>query len=351
MGLPGRAPRSLRLATLLPACLATVAFAEQPPAHARGIRLEVARASAARTCPDEATLREGVISRLGYDPFNLPVTRVVLASFEASSRGYAATVIMKDPEGRPLGLQELSYQLANCDELAAAIELAIAVALDPLAAKPEAAGVKSVGTAAAIVAVTPTTTATSTTTVTATPMTTTAVPGATATAELPGQPSGMDWLLYAGVDAVFLATPTTVPALSAGVELRFARASLGLEVQGNFAGHEAVGTGSIGVSQLVAVLAPCYHLGFFGACGVVAAGAQQSSATGLDPSFNATTPYFALGARVVADLPLAKWLWVRPQVDVWFPTNRTNLQVAGVTQWRTPAASPAVGVALVVPIQ
>ena len=332
--------------------------------HASGIRLEVARASGAQTCPDGEALRAGVVSRLGYDPFTQPVARVVLASFEANARGYSATVIMKDPEGRPLGAQALSYQLANCGELAAAIELAIAVALDPLAVTPQVAGGNGAGLTGAIVTATPiaianpittatadlptnpTATTTSTSTSPATPN-----PTATTTAELQGGAGGHDWLVYAGIDAVFLATPTTVPALSAGVELRFTDASLGLELQGNFAGHEAVGTGSIGVSQLLVVLAPCYHWGFFGACGIVAAGAQQASAAGLDPSFSSSTPYFALGARMTADLPLAKWLWVRPQADLWIPTNRTNLQVAGVTQWRTPAASPAVGVALVVPIQ
>jgi hypothetical protein len=344
--------RSVLLAALLPAFPAAIAIASQAPVRAAGVRLEVSRASGAQTCPDEPTLREGVISRLGYDPFTQPVARVVLASFEGSSHGYSATVIMKDPQGRPLGLQELSYQLANCDELAAAIELAIAVALDPLAVKPQAAVGDGAGATGAIVAAMPIVaanpTAISTPTATATATTN---PTATTTAEVQGGAGGHDLLVYAGVEAVFLATPSTVPALSAGVELRSAHVSLGLELQGNFAGHEAVGASSIGVSQLLAVLVPCYHWGFFGACGVIAAGAQQSSSTGLDPSLNPTTPYFALGARVAADLPLASWLWVRPQADLWFPTNRTNLQVAGVTEWRTPAVSPTIGVALVVPIR
>jgi hypothetical protein len=136
--------------------------------------------------------------------------------------------------------------------------------------------------------------------------------------------------------------------LSAGIELHLPHYSLGLEVRGNLPSHQTVPEGgTISTWQLVGAVVPCYRVGLFSGCGLIGVGAQWASGQGLQPSMSQITPYFAIGARIAADLPLESWLWVRPEVDLWVPTNRTTLTVADVFVWRTPAASPVVAVALV----
>jgi hypothetical protein len=357
----GATCRSWKRIALLPVCVARLASAEPPPVRARGIHLEVARTRGALNCPDQATLSKGIVALLGYDPFGVPVERVIVASLAGNRDGYSATVSLQASDGRPLGRQELSYEIASCDELASAIELAIALAIDPLALAPQSAkpSVSAQGgpgagdggpDAKALAGV--------------------AVPGGTpgpvathsqprpeeppvedrsaASAEMQPEATRFDCRLSVAAAAAFGAAPTTVPALAVGVELHLSRASIGLEVRGDFAGHEAVPGGSISTSLLVAELVPCYHFGVLGACGLIGAGTQRSTGVGLEPSHSSSDPYLALGARVCVDLAITSWLWVRPEVDLWFPTTSITLTVADHQEWTSSAFSPVVGIALVV---
>jgi hypothetical protein len=147
-----------------------------------------------------------------------------------------------------------------------------------------------------------------------------------------------------GAGAAFGDTPTVVPAIFAGFELRFARLSLGLEARGDFAGHETVPAGSFSTWLLLGELVPCYHLGLFGACGLIAAGARNSKG---DAQHSSTTPYFALGARAAVDLPLLKWFLVRPELDLLIPTTSVTLDVADLPAWNSPPVAAVAGIALV----
>jgi hypothetical protein len=323
-----------------------LARAEPAPAS-KGVRLEVHRGPRAENCPDDAAIRAGVTAQLGYQPFSDPGDRVFVVVIDGADGRYSATVSLQDAAGHPVGLQQLTYRLTSCDELVEAIELAIAVAIDPLAVAPERAVTSQPsaplkqGTGAA--SSTPPTTATTT----ATPNPT-ATLTSTATVQPRKEPTHRDWRISAGVAAAFSAAPTTVPSLSAGLEVRFPSYSIGLEARGDIASHQPVTGGNLRTSLLFGALVPCYYWRFLGACGLIGAGAEQSAGVGLKPSLTVSTPYFALGARAAADLALTRWLWVRPHVDLWVPIARTTVFAAEEQVWHTPAASPVAGLTLVV---
>lgn len=341
------------------------ALAQPISGESKGVRLEVERQRGAESCADERAIRDGVITRLGYDPFTSPVNRIVLASIQRTEQGYSAAVRLQSPDGRPLGVQHLEYQVSSCDVLTAAIELAIAVAIDPVAARSEAAGplqpVPAVPSPSILGPVLePSALAPSLATVTAKQgaETTTSLPVATASAATPAVGESpkiaksahqrtSDWRLSTGGGAAFASAPTTVPALFVGLELRLTRVSLGLDVRGDFAGHKAVSGGSIATSLFIGEVVPCYHWSVLGACGLAAVGARHSTGVGLDPQHSADTIYFALGVRAALDVPVTDWFWVRPEIDFSVPTTGVTLNVANQPVWVSPAVSAFAGLALV----
>jgi hypothetical protein len=300
---------------------------------------------------------------MGRDPFTTPVNRVVVAAIDRTAGGYSATVALEDPSGRLLGRQELGYRLDSCEELAGAIELAIAVAIDPLAvaprSEPSAASperrISAGPSLATLEAPAEVEGKQSPVQAPATEPTKTELPRAgqpaiTAERETasPEDAQLPDWRTSVGIGAAFQAAPATIPAFSVGLERRFGHLSLGIEIRGDAAGAEALSAGgSVRTWLLTGGADGCYHHGVFGACGLIAAGAQHSSGTGLSPSLSSSTPYVALGARLQADLPLVRWLWLRPQIDAWVPLIHTTLKVEDAPVWQTPAVSPVVGLGLV----
>ncbi|HEY2743497.1 MAG TPA: hypothetical protein VGL86_02700, partial [Polyangia bacterium] len=92
-------------------------------------------APAGAGCPTEAALRASVAGELGYDPWD-PVDdgsspRIVVV-IHATKGGVRGRVEMRAPDGRRLGAREI--EAARCGELSQTLELAIAVAIDPLRA-------------------------------------------------------------------------------------------------------------------------------------------------------------------------------------------------------------------------
>jgi hypothetical protein len=86
-------------------------------------------------CPDAIRVRAGVIGRLGYDPFASPVDpdvpRLFSVRIERGATGYVATIDVVD--GRTVtGTRTLRPQ-TSCGDAGDALELALAVAIDPAA--------------------------------------------------------------------------------------------------------------------------------------------------------------------------------------------------------------------------
>lgn len=123
---------ALRTLSLM-ALLGVAAGARAQPASASAsARLRYERGAGTEGCPDEEALRNSVAARLGYDPFAEDAARTVRAKVESASGERVATVKLEAADGRILGERRLTSRAANCSELAAAMELAITIAIDPL---------------------------------------------------------------------------------------------------------------------------------------------------------------------------------------------------------------------------
>src|SRR5262245_23672808 len=88
-------------------------------------------------CPSEAALRASVALELGYDPFADDAARVIDVAVQTAARGVRGRIAMHARDGRRLGARELTA--GSCTELTPALELAIAMAIDPLRSVAEPA--------------------------------------------------------------------------------------------------------------------------------------------------------------------------------------------------------------------
>ena len=116
------------LAVLFGTCLLCAHAAVAQAAEAA--RLVYGRSADAGTCPDEATLRNAVARRLGYDPFVAYATRTVIVELHGGASGYTGRVYVVDA-GTAGGAREITSPGPDCDDLISAVALAISIAVDP----------------------------------------------------------------------------------------------------------------------------------------------------------------------------------------------------------------------------
>ncbi len=156
-------------------------------------------------------------------------------------------------------------------------------------------------------------------------------------------------MLEAGLGG--LASVGAEPGLSAGavlaISLRTVTWSLGLEGRVDLPAAIEVGRGGIRASIAAGTLAPCLRSGRFGACALLTAGALHSSGYDLPNSREATTPYAAVGPRVLLDARFQEAFAFRFHAEVQAPLTRTTLLVGGGELWSTPPLVGALGLSLV----
>jgi hypothetical protein len=111
-----------------------IARAETPSSKAPAPAAKTARLVYEREvpeCPDESTLRNEVLARLGYDPFTQNSPRTMTASIERTRSGLRAHIVFHDPGSKGGGSRTLESTKNDCSELASAMVLAITIAIDP----------------------------------------------------------------------------------------------------------------------------------------------------------------------------------------------------------------------------
>ena len=121
----------VKLAALLAVALDQTSLAAPP--H-RFVRFSYERGSGTSSCPDEAAVRGAVAERLGYDPFAGDAPESVVVKLKRTDRGLRAEVEIRDRSGHATGARSLDSASArnDCTELASALALAVALAIDPL---------------------------------------------------------------------------------------------------------------------------------------------------------------------------------------------------------------------------
>lgn len=326
--------------------------AAAPPPTPR-YRLDYRRREGAEACPDTEALEAGVSARLGYEPFEERAALVVRATVQRTDRALEARVEMLDDGGTRTAERQLTSRQSDCEELAAAMELAISIAIDPFHGAPPAsrpsvpsasipvrAGLSDAGdvTPPPPAPAAPRSTRESAPVAAADPTLAVKIPGP---APAPQQP------LRPALEIGMLAGTGTAPGRSVGAAVqagvRRGDLSLSLEGRADLPGTAPAESGEIRASVLVASLVPCWHLRALGFCALATAGALRAAGQGLMDQRQVTIPFFALAARVRAERPFARLWSLAVHADISAPLVETELRVGGQTRWTSPPLTLAAG--------
>ncbi|HXX30479.1 MAG TPA: hypothetical protein VEJ89_07160 [Myxococcaceae bacterium] len=119
---------------LLPSVAPGASPSKPKAAH---VALQFQKRASAKRCPSEKELRREVTAILGYSPFDRRAHKVMACTLSADGDTLHAHLQLRDARThRSLGVREISASGPGCDELASAVALAIALAVDPLAKPP-----------------------------------------------------------------------------------------------------------------------------------------------------------------------------------------------------------------------
>ena len=336
-------PRDRRRRRLLAACLLTAGFVGSSSANAgpRAVHLVYNRGAGAEQCPSQAELQQGIIARLGRDPFWGRGARQMWITISRSGTELVATIAAQAEDGGAAQVRAVTSRRAECVELASAVELAVAIAIDPGAAlgrpseapgdvaepfEPPSALPGSVAPAprapeaAALVAVQRT-----------------AKPEARSARD-------RHWFVGAGLLLTAGAGPGPSAGFALGLGARQRDWSLTVEGRVDYPTEQAVkGGGAVGAAPILGEAVPCYHVHWFAACVVAAAGTLRGSARDLPDARADLTPYLAAGARLAAELPVNARFTVGAHFDLLATLTPTHLQVDQMEVWRTPVAFGTLG--------
>jgi hypothetical protein len=287
------------------------------------VHLTYERAANAADCPDREAVQNAVRARLGFDPFREPAEISMRASVSRKGEELRGRILMSS-ENAQAGERLLVSKRADCAELAAAMDLALSIAIDPLSIAREPTAPSS------IVVIN--------------------TPPAPVPVEKPvvesSPPKHIEVL--AGITGSIGETVSATGGLLAGVGLRSVNWSISFEGRANLPRPHAVAGGHIDVGTLSATLAPCVHRSIVGGCALVTLAALRGSGENLNEANQATTPFIALGARALIEFPQDSTVAFRANVDVASPLTRTTLKVGDNAVWTTPPINVALGLAGVV---
>lgn len=110
--------------------LAAPAWAEPPPTF----ELSVVRLEGAGSCPSGTAFERRVAARLGRIPFTEPAERTIETLLSRKEDAWRAEITLRDATGIVQGRREIEAVGADCEPLAEATALALALAIDPDAA-------------------------------------------------------------------------------------------------------------------------------------------------------------------------------------------------------------------------
>lgn len=314
-------------------CRATLAalFASCAPALAQAepaaVKLDYVRGPGAETCPDDAGMRAAVRARLAYDPFRDGATTTVVTSVQARRKELRARIELRDAQGVVIGSRELVSPDSDCSELARAVALAIAIAIDPVSVlrvplpEPSAVIVPPMLSEPAAPPSPPATT-----------LPPPPLPAPVATPAVP-PPAAAGPHLRA-TSAVLLGagpTPRLTPGARLGVGARWPLVSASVEASGLWPTSASSAQGDVRALVVLGAVVPCLHQGPLLACGVISAGPLRGEGTRT-----ATTVFAAAGGRAGAEIPLGRSIALGLSVEADVSLTPTSLRRGETEVFRTP---------------
>ena len=316
------------------------AFAAAPP---RTAKLTYTRGAGASDCPDDDVIRAGVAARLGYEPFDDRAERVVTATVSRTGHVLEARILIAGADGKAAAERKLTSRQSDCAELASAMELAISIAIDPLAgSRPRAAPPAPPPAPTPPPAPPPP------------PRVIVVREPAPPPAPAPPPPAPRVPIVFQ-VRLGGLGTLGSAPAAAVGgtvqASVRRGWFSIGLEGRGDLAqttelDYNGRQVGDFQTSTLMGSLVPCAFRGVLEGCALLSAGQIRASSRGLAMPQQVTAPFLAVGARVGLEIPLGSVLSWGAHLDVLAPISETVLRIGGQPVWTSPAISGALGVTI-----
>jgi hypothetical protein len=279
-------------------------------------------------CPTQEAVRASVAAELGYDPWD-PVddggSPRIVVTIRAHRAGVRGRVEMRATDGRHLGAREL--EAPSCAELAGALVLAIAVAIDPLRA----------------VAPPPKPAAATTATTAQAPTPSLPPPPLAAATPAPRRPGLVDEIrlrVAFGVQGTIDAAPGAQFGFMGRVGFALRRFSLAAEVRGDLPGSADVDGGRVSASTMAAFLVPCVSHRVVALCLLGGGGGQEVAGSGYLLSRSSWVPYVAVGARIEIELAMTRIIALLLHVDLMAPITRAELYVGTERPQRVYRSAP-----------
>jgi hypothetical protein len=350
----GPSPSVQRIVVSLPVLAAALLVGFSAAYAAESSRLAYLRGVGAGHCPDEKELRSAVAMRLGYDPFVAWAKTTVHAQLGRDGANLRARVYLADEDGRIRGSRELTAPVDECQNLVAAVALAISIAIDPLSATaPSPARDRAGHTEEAPAPAEPEVVA-------ATPTPSVENQGAArerADAGIAegsqGAPTPLATAWYTGIGP-HLASGTS-PDLAAGFA-GFGRLELGrrasIALEGRYDLPDSAlaqsRAGVVTAKLLLASLEPCVRVSPLYFCGLLSVGALLGVGSGVAVPSEQSAVYWGAGGRVAIELGVMAPLLLRAHADLVGNATRTTLRIGGENVWQAPPLAVAGGVSVVV---
>jgi hypothetical protein len=315
---------------------------------ARTAKLTYGRGPSASDCPDDDVIRAGVAARLGYEPFNDHADLHIFATVNRTGRTLEARIQITGPDGKAATERKLVSRQNDCLELVSAMELAISIAIDPLAgSRPRSDPPAPPAPPPSPLPPPP---------LPAPPPPTVIVVREPAPAPAPPPPpSPPSAPISFQVRLGGLGTVGSAPGATVGgtvqASARRGSFSVGLEGRGDLSHTTELhfgGTrvGEMQTSSLMGSLVPCAFRGMLEGCALLAGGSIRASARDLVNPQQVSAPFLAVGARVGLELPLGSILSAGVHVDVLAPITELVLRVSEEVVWTSPPISGALGLTL-----
>jgi hypothetical protein len=309
--------------------------AEEP-----SLRWSYSRGRGTEGCPDEPALRRAITAQLGRDPFagdGDGRDAVALDIRRANKQQLRARIELREEDGAILGARELRGN--DCAELAPAMTLAIAMAIDALAG-PRPPVPPPPGTPVASAAPPPA------------PAVTQALDDEVPTFEKPPKPH-LEWNVSLGLLGAVDATTLAAFGLTVEADLVRSAYSVGVELRGDLPASASVGSANVNASLWTGSVVPCLRHKFAALCALVSLGAEKAEVTLLAPfmqQLSMTRFWLGLGVRMALEIPVHKRLALRLHADVIAPLLRHQLPAPGDSvggfYYVTPPVSSSFGLAL-----
>jgi hypothetical protein len=262
-----------------------------------------------------------VTARLGYEPFGDDASETVEVQLRRSGDTLTAQVIRSGAKGET-GRRELTSPTTDCSELFRALELAVAIAIDPRAglARPALPAPQPAVVASAPAVVTP--------------------------IQEPPVPTFFQIGLGPSGSLGTGPTPTFGFALVGGLRHGLFELNLGGRVE--LPAGLGLSPGSISTQVVVGNLSGCLAMSAIRACAVGELGALRVTSTGLTPAAQQTAVLADLGVRLGLHLQLWEHLALRPFLDVAASLARTAVLADGKAVWVTSPVMGSLGLVLLV---